>query len=581
MVSYFRVSPASRPLLRIGLLLDNPNISAFSARILEDIQASNFAKIVLAVYRKTAPPLARENGRNSKARSAVRRLVDPTLRKQILYSLYLRLDRRMRPPGHPLDIVDCAARLERIPSLEVEPIGRRFIQRFPAESVEQIRAADLDVLIRFGFNILHGDILNAARYGVWSYHHGDNVFYRGGPSHFWELYERNPLSGVILQVLTEELDAGLVLCKSLFPTEQTISVSRNRFAPYWGSAELMIRKLNELHQHGWDYVRQRALPPAPYLGKRTIYRTPTNADMLRWLGPVLLKKTVQYPFRQKKVQHWRIGIRQGARKLFESDSEPDLSGFRWIEPPKGYFWADPFPIEYSGKRWVFFEEYSYEESRGWISSAEISSAGDLKSPLKCLDIAGRHLSYPHVLPSGDDLFMIPESCDSDAVRLYRCQRFPGKWVAEATLLHGRFVDTTVWKHQGLWWLMTTTADPDARCGSLLLFYSESLLGDWHFHPANPISTDIRRNRGAGRVFWAGHGWIRPSQSCSPSYGYSFALNEITELSTTAYSETTIKIVNPANDLGGVHTYNHVENVELIDSKVFLPVREVLVSKSSD
>jgi hypothetical protein len=43
---------------------------------------------------------------------------------------------------------------------------------------------------------------------VWSYHHGDNEFYRGGPPHFWELYEKAPLSGVILQVLTEELDGA-------------------------------------------------------------------------------------------------------------------------------------------------------------------------------------------------------------------------------------------------------------------------------------------------------------------------------------------------------------------------------------
>jgi hypothetical protein len=580
MVSYFRTSPAARGPLRIGLLLDTPKLSAFAARILEDIQASNFAKIVLAVYRKAPQSADNEHARNSKLRSVARRLLDPTLRSQILYSLYLRLDNRMRPQQYPLETVDCATRLDSVPTLVVEPIGRKFVQRFPPESVEQIRAADLDVLIRFGFNILHGDILNTARYGVWSYHHGDNIFYRGGPSHFWELYEGNPLSGVILQVLTEELDGGLVLCKSLFPTEQTISVSRNRFAPYWGSTDLIIRKLNELHQHGWEHVRQKALPPAPYQGKRKIYRMPTNGDMVRWLGPILLKKMVQYPFRQKKVQHWRIGIRQGATKLFESDGPPEVRGFRWIEPPKGYFWADPFAIEWADKRWVFFEEYSYEQSRGWIAAAEVSPVGDLISPLRCLDITGRHLSYPHIFRDEEALFMIPESSDSNVVILYRCQQFPDNWIPEATLLDGHFVDTTVWKHGDLWWLMTTTADPDARCGSLLLFYSESLQGDWHFHPANPISTDIRRNRGAGRVFWTGHSWIRPSQSCSPTYGYSFAFNEITELSTTSYLETTIKVVNPSDDLRGVHTYNFVQNVELIDGKVLLPLREVMVSKSS-
>src|SRR6266567_2602478 len=136
MIQPFRFSPAERAPLRIGILLDSPKLSGFFAKIIGDIQESNFATI----------------------------------------------------------------------------------------------------------NILAGEILTAARYGVWSYHHGDNDFYRGGPPHFWELCERAPLSGVILQVLTEELDGGVVLCKSLFATQPTVMVSRNRFAPYWGSTDLVIRK---------------------------------------------------------------------------------------------------------------------------------------------------------------------------------------------------------------------------------------------------------------------------------------------------------------------------------------------------
>ena len=162
--------------------------------------------------------------------------------------------------------VDCRSLFSGIETLELEPIGKKFVQRFPEEAVEKIRAKNLDVILRFGFNILHGEILRAARYGVWSYHHGDNDFYRGGPAHFWELLEGSPLSGVILQVLTEELDGGLVLCKSLFATEPTLSVSRNRETPYWGSSDMVIRKLNELHRFGWDYLTGKAIPPLPTEG---------------------------------------------------------------------------------------------------------------------------------------------------------------------------------------------------------------------------------------------------------------------------------------------------------------------------
>ena len=564
--SPWRFSPAAHPALRVGLLLDGPHLSAFFARVIQDIRASNFANLELLVFRKR-PGRSEAQPRRSPLNKIARKLLDREARRHALYDLYLRLDQRMKPSNHPLDQVDCSQLLVGIEAIEVEPIGKKFIHRFPEDALEKIRAKNLDVLLRFGFNILHGEILYVARYGVWSYHHGDNEFYRGGPSHFWELHEGAELSGVILQVLTEELDGGTVLCKSLFSTERTISVSRNRFAPYWGSTEFVIRKLHELHRFGWDYVQERALPRVAYKGKRKIYRNPGNSDLVRWLGPIFLKKALQYPFRKKTIQHWRIAIRQSCKPIFDS-ADGDLSGFRWIEPQKGHFWADPFLLEHERKTYIFFEDFSYSDRRGRISIAELSPKGDLISPTTCLESVDHHYSYPHVFRVDNDLFMVPEAFDSSSIDLYRCVQFPNHWEREATLLTGKFVDTTIWQYGGLWWLMTTKAEPDARAGTLLLFYSDSLKGRWNFHPANPISTDIRNNRGAGRVFEAGNRLIRPSQNCSPDYGYSFALNEILDLSETRYREKTLTVVTPESwaGLSGVHTYNWIKNIEVIDGR---------------
>src|SRR5882672_9849502 len=276
--SYYRISSGNRAPVRVGLLLDSRDkISAIFAKVIEDIKASNFAEIELLVVRKTtAERLPPDKSQRSRVFRLLRHVTDPKLRRRLLYDLYLRLDARIKPVNDPVAMVDCRNLLAGIEILEVEPFGEKFVHRFPGDALDIIRAKDLDVLIRFGFNILKGDILKAARYGVWSYHHGDNEFYRGGPAHFWELREGAPLSGVILQVMTEELDSGLVLCKSLFATKQTVSVPRNRFAPYWGSSDLIIRKLNELHRFGWDYLQEKAIPPTPYQGRRRIYRTPAN-----------------------------------------------------------------------------------------------------------------------------------------------------------------------------------------------------------------------------------------------------------------------------------------------------------------
>lgn len=567
----WRFSAANRPPLRIGLLLDSDKLALFFTKIIEDIQSSNFARIELLVYRKKAAspkaPHARSGFR--------RRILEPKLRKRLLYDFYLRLDRRMKPKHHPLETVDASHLFTGIERLEVEPVGEKFVHRFPEEALENIRARNLDVLLRFGFNILRGDILSAARYGVWSYHHGDNDFYRGGPAHFWELEEGALLSGVILQVLTEELDGGLVLCKSLFPTQHTISMSANRQAPYWGSTDMVIRKLHELHQFGWEHLQKKSVPPSPYRGRRKLYRTPTNLDMARWLGPVFVKKALAYPFRKPGVQHWQIGVRANAKPLLDVGS--NLEGFRWIDAPQGHFWADPFGLEHAGKKWAFFEDYSYEKKRGWICCTELSDDGRFTAPEPCLDNPAEHYSYPHVFRAGSDILMVPESWDSNRVDLFRCRQFPNDWVYERTLFQGRFVDTNIWQQNGLWWLLTTRADPDPRSGTLFLFFAESIDGDWHFHPANPISTDIRNSRGAGRVFESNGRWIRPSQSRSPIYGASMALNQITQLTPTEYSERMLLNVTPEHWKGfcAVHTYNRVGNIELIDGARMLRLKHLM------
>jgi hypothetical protein len=558
--NYFRVSTTDRAPLTIGLLLNSHvEIPAYAAAIIEDIKASNFARIELLIARKHAAP-AQSN--------------------PLLYNLYLRLDARMKPANDPLQKINCVDLLSEIETIDVESAGAETENPLPADVAEKIRAKNLDVLIRLGGDDLGVDTLQLARYGVWSYHHGDDEFYRGGPAQFWELREHSPLSGAVLQVRTENRER-VVLCKSWFATEQTISVSRNRYTPYWGSSDLMIQKLNQLHRFGWDSLLEEAVPSAPYKGKRASYTTPTNWDMLFWLGPILIKKAIAYPFRKPTVQHWRVAARVNARPLHDCEvgselSRSDLSGFRWIDPPQGHAWADPFIFEHDGKYWAFFEDYSYQEKRAAIACAEISPQGEFGPPTLCLGHPERHYSYPHVFRSGDDIFMVPESFDSNSVDLYRCRQFPNQWVHEATLFQGKFVDTTIWQYEGLWWLATTSADPGPGAGCLLLFYSQSLTGDWHFHPGNPISTDIRQNRGAGKVFRSGHRLIRPSQSCAPTYGYSFGFNEITELSKTRYTERPLRSITPEHwpALTGVHTYNWAGNIELIDGSSNEPLRRV-------
>ena len=538
---------------------------------------SDFVTLDLLVFNNCATieaPRTREN--RSTARKMMDTLIDRERRRRLLFTLYERWDRRLvQGDDDPLALVDCSPYLRGIESLAVTPIVKRYVHRFPADSVERIRASDLDVLIRFGFNILRGEILNAARYGIWSYHHGDNDYYRGGPPYFWEVYEDNPISGAMLQVLTEELDAGHVLCKGLFATCRGLSQVRNRVQPYWGASTFVIQKLRELHESGWARLEEQMVKPAPYRGKKKLYRTPANWEMLRWLGPRVVAKSLGRFARQPTIMHWRMAVRRGAPPLADSTATPNVDDFLWIESPKGRFYADPFLLTNRGKVWAFFEDYDYTAQIGRISCAEVGSGG-LAEPLAVLD-RPYHLSYPCIFGDGDDLYMIPESVSNGTVELYRCVAFPNCWKLERVLLDLPAVDSTVWFEDGLYWFFITMREPRGAATQLWLFFAGGLGETWRPHPANPISTDVRNSRGGGAIFRHNGRLFRPSQDCSRDYGSSFTLNEIVTLNPLEYREKPRVTVEPAwkGDWVGTHTYGRSGDIEIIDGCARLPAAHVL------
>ena len=54
-----------------------------------------------------------------------------------------------------------------------------------------------------------------------------------------------------------------------------------------------------------------------------------------------------------------------------SSAKLNLREFRWIQSPRGHFYADPFVIEHEGKPWVFFEDLPYSTNKGIIVCAEV------------------------------------------------------------------------------------------------------------------------------------------------------------------------------------------------------------------
>ena len=103
--------------------------------------------------------------------------------------------------------------------------GRNF--NYNDKTINKIKELNLDIIIRGGSGILTGKILNSSKFGIISFHHGDNLVNRGGPSGFWEVYEKNPKTGFTIQILTERLDGGNVIKRGNFRTEQFYHLNHN------------------------------------------------------------------------------------------------------------------------------------------------------------------------------------------------------------------------------------------------------------------------------------------------------------------------------------------------------------------
>jgi hypothetical protein len=164
--------------------------------------------------------------------------------------------------------------------------------------------------------------------------------------------------------------------------------------------------------------------------------------------------------------------------------------------------------------------------------------------------------------------MLPETLERRTVELYRAVRFPNQWRRERILLRDvRAVDPTLLEYDGRFWLFAAVSVPGAPiCDELSLFYAESLLGDWQPHPANPIVSDVRRARPAGRIIRCQGHLIRPGQDCSERYGGAVVFNRITRLTPSEYAEVPIGRLRPRRTWRtlGAHTFNAADGYEVVD-----------------
>lgn len=553
--------------LKVGLLLDGMELAAWQRRMIEIIQQSSYAEISLIVH-NTMPSESSRPTLTGKvaAKFASGQLWTAMLRK-ILATVERRLVDRFSFVPDASKRVDCTQLLKDIECIKVHPRRQDFSDHIEGDELASIQARNIDVMVRLGFRILRGGILSSARYGVWSYHHGDNRVNRGGPPGYWEVMESSPETGSILQIINEDLDNGTVIYRSYSSTND-MSLTDNTSNLYWKTLHFIPRKLKELHESNDEVflakLKEQNIHPQFY--DRRLFKTPSTVEHAVLLWRKLVQKLGRKWNDAFFFNQWFL--------LFDIREEMSTSLWRFkrITPPKDRFWADPFIISRDNKYFIFIEELIYSSQKGHISVIVMDKNGAFESPVRVLE-RPYHLSYPFIFDFENDVYMIPESVANRTVELYKCIAFPHKWEFQKNLMENcNVVDSTLHYWKGKWWLFASQAETEgaSRWDELFIYYSDSpLSNNWTPHPKNPVVSDVKSARPGGCLFMRDEHLYRPSQNCSRHYGYGFNICEITKLTELEYEEKIVSKIEPKwdKDLISTHTVNYKDGLTIIDGQV--------------
>lgn len=281
---------------------------------------------------------------------------------------------------------------------------------------------------------------------------------------------------------------------------------------------------------------------------------------------ITLYRGVQWQLqKRRRTPPWFLVLRQDHAPL--DPGAPEVRSSPVALAPPGIEWADPCVVEASGRQLVFVEEVA-PTGKGVIACLELRPGAVRRLGLALEEPV--HTSYPQVFRWNAEWYMTVESSGLRRVSLYKATTFPLGWCRIRDLIRDRVcVDPTLHFHQGHWYLFANIAENgNSTWDELFLFVSDHLEGPFQPHPANPIVSDVRRARPAGRLFQHGGKLVRPAQDCASCYGSAIAFNDVLELSPSRYRERPLSRLAPdwSASLGACHTYSAAGGVEVLDAR---------------
>lgn len=537
------MSQQHKPHLRVAILCNGSVFEAWEAACIREVMALPFAEVVLRI----APP---------EQEAAARGFGQKLLHYPWKLLLWNRLDKKSKTISARRP-VDMNSELAAVPLLYCLPEKKgKYSEYFSEADLATIRTHQPDIILRFGYNIIRGEILTVAPYGVWSFHHADEQVIRGGPGAFWEIMHGHDVTGALLQRLTDRLDAGIVLRKGWFPTVRH-SYLHNLDQLLWGTTSWMKQVCIAIHHNEASYFNA---PPLETTAP--VFRFPRNGRMLLFVLKLFGQK-IRFHYRELFcAEQWNVGIVRKPMSTLLQDKLP--AEVAWLPEAAGKnFKADPFGFtDAQGNEHVLYERYDFNTGKGVI---EMQVNGNVTTLLQ----TDFHLSFPFLFTHEGKRYLLPEANASGKLTCYELDGTTVKPVCD--LLPVPAVDANIVYFENRWWLFCTNEDQGSN-HALFVYHSAHPLGPWEAHACNPVKCDVRSARPAGAAFVHNGKLYRPAQCCVPEYGSAVILHEVLELTPTRFREVPVQRLEPHPQWKYTNGLHHLsalgEKATLVDAKYY-------------
>ncbi|MFM9118734.1 MAG: hypothetical protein ACKOQT_00220, partial [Acidimicrobiaceae bacterium] len=394
----------------------------------------------------------------------------------------------------------------------------------------EIGSRNLDVIIKFGMNLLKDPQDIPSKYGVLSFHHGDPSEHRGRPSGFYELLTGANHVGAVVQQLSNKLDAGTIRSfgKYRIINHSYRQTLENLFA---NSASLLrLAILNCVSSVVVDISTT---------GEN--HRLPLNKTVSKFVLLLTRRKFKRLFFGLFGRRDWKIAE---TSMLSVETLKPlqTITPFNSITPPRETsFIADPFILP-SG-------DLIFEAARRNSELGQLMTLNDGKLTFVNTSLIGshRHLSFPFVVQADGKCFIMPEMAQSGAQLLCELQNNAITKTHEMIGLENeRLIDSVLLNRNETWWLFA------GKLGSefdhLFAWSSSNLFAPYKPHALNPVVIDPSRARNAGGFVNFGTDLYRLGQNNCREYGDGITVCRVLQLDEDNYKEQPISrlTINESN-----------------------------------